>query len=744
MYRNPLRLHLRTYATSRRFDGIVRRGISDHATQFREPPLVFAFDIDGVLVRGAQALPAAKRALNILQGDNPMRMKIPFILMTNGGGLGEEERCRRLTSRLGFEIRPSQFIQAHTVLKTVVHKYADHPVLVLGGRNDDIRKVAERYGFKHAYTTLDVKAWNPAVWPFHDLTEAERASTKEVDFSKTPIRAIFVYHDPRNWALDVQVICDVILSGGLIGGPYKDPDGSVELIFCNPDLLWRNEFDRPRIGQGGFRVAFQAVYKELTGSNYPYTQYGKPTAATYQFAETVLRKILEDLQGKAVHQMPSVYMVGDNPESDIAGANGAGWHSVLVHTGVYEPENGPPTHTPSYEANDVEEAIRIRMRVFSLWICVVYVCSSTGGMTERLRRIQVVQGQDVEMIPRAARRSSLECLAQGSSATWVQMASLGKEEDVDGLLPVARRSLRIQAREIMKAEANTTESERPPGPVSLHAEATLKQETHDELPVPNKTPRKRKAKSSTPQSATKRVKAASASPSKTEYAPPELFAHLAPLPDLLRPGLDILFCGINPGVESARVGHHFAHRSNRFWKALFLSGLTSRVLLPSEEALLPTEYNIGLTDLVERPTAAAAQLSRTADMVAGVPHLLAKIYQCRPAVVCFVGRSIADVFCSHAFDPPKKPPKGTDKQEVWGLRPLKLVYSQSEEHESPFKETLFFVIPSTSGANAAYNISDTVRLLEALRKNVGLIKSGGMDTTYMDVIPFPPQSAPAI
>ena len=65
----------------------------------------------------------------------------------------------------------------------------------------------------------------------------------------------------RDDADDTQVICDVLQSGGIIGGPYKEHNHSVELIFCNPDLIWRNEFERPRIGQGGFRVAFQAVYK---------------------------------------------------------------------------------------------------------------------------------------------------------------------------------------------------------------------------------------------------------------------------------------------------------------------------------------------------------------------------------------------------------------------------------------------------------------------------------------------------
>ena len=82
-----------------------------------------------------------------------------------------------------------------------------------------------------------------------------------VDFSQTPIHAAFVFHDPRNWALDVQVLCDIILSGGIVGGPYHEPAAPVELVFCNPDLLWTSDFPRPRLGQGAFRDAFQAVYK---------------------------------------------------------------------------------------------------------------------------------------------------------------------------------------------------------------------------------------------------------------------------------------------------------------------------------------------------------------------------------------------------------------------------------------------------------------------------------------------------
>ncbi|KAI0279514.1 HAD-hyrolase-like-domain-containing protein [Russula aff. rugulosa BPL654] len=301
--------------------------------------------------------------------------------MTNGGGASEKDRARQLTELLGFEVGPmislfprlylskitaSNFMQSHTVLRSSTHKYANKPVLVLGGKDitlvtPDSKTTGISYGLQQVYTTLDVKAWNPNVWPFHDLTSEERTSAKPIDFSTTPISAVFVFHDPRNWALDIQVMTDVIQSRGIIDRS-RPIDGAtpVELIFCNPDLLWRSEFPRPRLGQGAFREAFQAVFKALTGAPYPHVQYGKPTKATYDFAEKMLRAHMSELHGVSVGSdiQPRFYMVGDNPESDIAGANTAGWSSVLVRTGVYDPVDGPPAHNPTHEAENVEAAVQ--------------------------------------------------------------------------------------------------------------------------------------------------------------------------------------------------------------------------------------------------------------------------------------------------------------------------------------------------------------------------------------------------
>lgn len=107
------------------------------------------------------------------------------------------------------------------------------------------------------------------------------------------------------------------------------------------------------------------------------------------------------------------------------------------------------------------------------------------------------------------------------------------------------------------------------------------------------------------------------------------------VPDVVGPGLRILFCGINPGRWSGVVGHHFAHPGNRFWKLLALAGLTERQYRPDEEQLL-SGCGLGITNLVARTTATAAELSRD-ELLRGAVALEAKIRRLGPAVVVFLG-----------------------------------------------------------------------------------------------------------
>ncbi|MFO1434624.1 MAG: G/U mismatch-specific DNA glycosylase [Candidatus Competibacteraceae bacterium] len=147
------------------------------------------------------------------------------------------------------------------------------------------------------------------------------------------------------------------------------------------------------------------------------------------------------------------------------------------------------------------------------------------------------------------------------------------------------------------------------------------------------------------------------------------------LPDILAPGLRVLFCGINPGLYSARVGHHFARPGNRFWPTLYAAGFTTHRLIPAQEHELLT-YGYGLTNLVARATASAAELT-TAELIAGGRRLLAKVQQYQPQIVAILGVSAYRT----AFS-----------------RPLAGIGRQSERLGS----TALWVLPSPSGLNAHY------------------------------------------
>lgn len=107
------------------------------------------------------------------------------------------------------------------------------------------------------------------------------------------------------------------------------------------------------------------------------------------------------------------------------------------------------------------------------------------------------------------------------------------------------------------------------------------------------------------------------------------------IPDIIGPGLDVLFCGINPGLYSGATGHHFARPGNRFWPALYASGFTRELLHPSQGRKLLQEGG-GITNLVERASRAADELS-AAELRRGAEKLKAKIIKFKPAVVALVG-----------------------------------------------------------------------------------------------------------
>jgi TDG/mug DNA glycosylase family protein len=171
------------------------------------------------------------------------------------------------------------------------------------------------------------------------------------------------------------------------------------------------------------------------------------------------------------------------------------------------------------------------------------------------------------------------------------------------------------------------------------------------------------------------------------------------VPDVIARDLRVLFCGINPGLDTAAVGHHFARPGNRFWPALHAAGFTERLLAPREEReLLKAGY--GITNVVARATATAAELSR-AEFVEGGRVLASKVRKYGPRFLAVLGITAYRA----AFDRPDAAP-GLQDERIGGTR--------------------VWVLPNPSGLNAHYQPAALARLFRELRDAAGADESVGV------------------
>jgi TDG/mug DNA glycosylase family protein len=160
------------------------------------------------------------------------------------------------------------------------------------------------------------------------------------------------------------------------------------------------------------------------------------------------------------------------------------------------------------------------------------------------------------------------------------------------------------------------------------------------------------------------------------------------VPDVIRRDLLVLFCGINPGLYTAAVGHHFARPGNRFWPALYRSGFTNRLLSPFEERELLT-MGLGISNVVAHATAAASELTRE-DFVKGGRALKAKVRRYRPRIVAILG-----VGAYRTAFAKQKATIGEQSERIHSAR--------------------VWVLPNPSGLNANYQLPDLIRLFRELR-----------------------------
>ena len=161
--------------------------------------------------------------------------------------------------------------------------------------------------------------------------------------------------------------------------------------------------------------------------------------------------------------------------------------------------------------------------------------------------------------------------------------------------------------------------------------------------------------------------------------------------DVIAPGLQVLFCGINPGLYTAAVGHHFARPGNRFWKALYEAGFTERLLSPFDESEL-LQLGYGVTNVVRRATAVADSLTKE-EVIVGGRQLARKVRRYQPRFLA-----------------------------VLGMGAYRLAFAQPQarvgRQQLTIGNTILWVLPNPSGLNANYQQRELTRLFRELKAAV--------------------------
>lgn len=352
--------------------------------------IAFAFDIDGVLYRGGQAIPGARDMLRSIRSQH-----VRYLFLTNGGGAHEDAKAASLTKRLGLsageDVIRNRVVLSHTPMRGWADEAKNQTVLITGSHPETARQVANEYGFSRAVTPADLIHDNDSLYPFDTLKDSlhsrfrplpsgksasavQDAYCKEVPSDALKIDKILVWNDPRDWSLDIQVVHDLLVSHKGYLGTISDKngdgslpnqgwqqDGQPELWISNLDLVWKTEYPVNRFGTGAFVDALRGVWAAVTnGAELQYRALGKPSFFTYDYAH---KRLLAQSRGGA--PLRRVYMIGDNPESDIRGANefapddGTEWVSILVRTGVWKetPAEKEPRYRPAVIVDDVVDAV---------------------------------------------------------------------------------------------------------------------------------------------------------------------------------------------------------------------------------------------------------------------------------------------------------------------------------------------------------------------------------------------------
>ncbi|KAN0047457.1 hypothetical protein ACTA71_001839 [Dictyostelium dimigraforme] len=334
------------------------------------------FDIDGVLMRDGVIIPDATQALKLLEDKESGEPKIPYIFMTNNGGFTEEEKANKISKVLQYNIQSDKVMVAHTPVKPLAEKYKDSDVLLVSKTHETSKKLADWYGFKNYKSFQQYIEERPFLCPSKYSTfwtqgvSSEYVIKKDNSSRQLPIKSIILLEEPSDWGECIQVVSDILQSkDGLLRKDYinRSEVQSIDLHICNPDFSYGGEFVLPRYTMGALLECIKLLFKTETGRDLIYTLYGKPYPLTYEYGKQLISNQISKLGFKNSYQnLKHIYAIGDNPYSDIKGANNLekeGWISILVRTGCFKGEGNHHEIPAKYVVDNVYDAIKLILKL---------------------------------------------------------------------------------------------------------------------------------------------------------------------------------------------------------------------------------------------------------------------------------------------------------------------------------------------------------------------------------------------
>ncbi|KAK9284073.1 hypothetical protein L1049_012333 [Liquidambar formosana] len=347
------------------------RSFSQLQSRQERPSFGIAFDIDGVILRGRVPIGGSPQALRRLYGDSGA-LKIPFLFLTNGGGIPESRRAVELSKLLGVDILPSQQVFIILCFGQLINSFSrfENKLIVAIGKGEPSLVMSE-YGFKKVLSLDEYASYFENIDPVSQYkawtTKQEfngHSNPKElvprIDVLSDKVKAAFVVSDPVDWGRDIQVLCDILRSGGL---PGQENGHQPPLYFAADDLEYQAAFPSNRLGMGAFRIALESIFNRIHHNALEFISYGKPNPFVFNNAEAILRQLQPSsyqYNGHTrSHPFKTLYMIGDNPLVDIKGAKQAGhpWFSILTRTGVFRGKENHAEFPADLVVDTVEEAV---------------------------------------------------------------------------------------------------------------------------------------------------------------------------------------------------------------------------------------------------------------------------------------------------------------------------------------------------------------------------------------------------